>query len=404
MLVIDYSTSYKALSKYVLRYNQEKPKGEQIKLGILFTAKELIRIYGASLLKANAIRPIDVNDLPSLQTNNVQLSHFANCTTRTIQRHIKRLQEAKIIIQKVNHGTNSGYELWLNPEVIRLSRQITKKYAENQLKLAFDNFEKDSEQARSLSFNTTKSPHTYTCNNNNIIIAVDKLTSSDKNDSAPIANNLTGYETGYTGGKESEEKKQIETGGKELRAGRSDSGESVSEAARLASLQFYVEQLWHLAKNLLYGHIFLAESQVEIAKSLIRKFYAPVPDGQLSKIHRIYCDRIDLVARYIKKDPLHRFVQLPYLYFDTNNPNGFTGTKKWYESHNRRKKEVYLELLFNRQVKKFLNNIKKESDCQKPPLQVFRECENTLGKLKDPQLLKRFYATVLHPDTFCQLN
>ncbi|MBW4968757.1 winged helix-turn-helix transcriptional regulator, partial [Pseudoalteromonas sp. CR1] len=78
---------------------------------IASTAKDIIKIYGLSLLKASNVTTLDLKNLPPLKTNNLQLAKMGNASPRTIQRHLKRLIDAGIIINKIWHGTNSGYDL-----------------------------------------------------------------------------------------------------------------------------------------------------------------------------------------------------------------------------------------------------------------------------------------------------
>jgi hypothetical protein len=159
-----------------------------------------------------------------------------------------------------------------------------------------------------------------------------------------------------------------------------------------------------LARNLLYKNVDLTDRQVLIAKKLIRKFYEPVSTANISNTHQHYVERISLVQKYVKKDPINRYVPLPYIYFDANNPKGFVGTKKWHEADQHRKKEVERELTLSRIIRKYHNNEKKETEIKKPPLQLFRECENIIGKFNDPSLTERFHAAVLHHETYQQIS
>ena len=159
-----------------------------------------------------------------------------------------------------------------------------------------------------------------------------------------------------------------------------------------------------MARNLLYKNVDLTDRQVLIAKKLIRKLYEPVSTPNLSNTHQHYVERISLVQKYVKKDPLNRYVPLPYIYFDTNNANGFVGTKKWHQADQIRKKEVERELTLSRIIRKYHNNEKKETVIKKPSLQLFRECENTIGKFNDPSLTERFHAAVLHHETYQEIS
>ena len=67
------------------------------------------------LLKMEALSPLVV------PTNRKRLSEFTKRSEATIYRLTERLIEARIILEKVNHGTQRDYELFLNPEMIPVS-------------------------------------------------------------------------------------------------------------------------------------------------------------------------------------------------------------------------------------------------------------------------------------------
>ncbi len=70
-MVINYTSSYKALNRYINQYNDAAScKKEMIEGSAYHTAKEIIRIYGAFLCKAE----YKAGKLPYLPTNNKQLA------------------------------------------------------------------------------------------------------------------------------------------------------------------------------------------------------------------------------------------------------------------------------------------------------------------------------------------
>jgi len=435
MIVINYSTSFNALDRYIKKYNESKDQlSDQVRQGAAATAKDIIRIYGLFLVKANSIEEIAPKNLPSLRTNNVQLAKMGNASPRTIQRHIKRLREAGIITDKVWHGTNSSYELWINPEILLVRCRKTMQEVKMSLETALQRSLENDLETQVLEKPTTICPHTDTCNNsyksNNLLKGVDNSKSpeqmdaagnvsgyntgnSSKRSSLPLTDKIddASYDTGNAGTGHTGEKvaEKIEDAGEKVRikrAGKKGSGEMKapgSDPARSASLSLYVTLLWSLAKNVLYNNTFLTERQQEIGKQLIYQWYEPVATGNLSSVHQIYVERIGLVRKFIEKDPERRFVQLPYKYFDPDNPNGFSGTKKWWKEHEKRKAEVQAKLILHAQIRRFINNEKKEPHKQKPPLALYRECETRVGKLGDPVLLEQFHAAILNPTVKQQL-
>ena len=432
MVVIHYNTAFKALDSYVKSYNERTDElSDQVRQSVAATARELIRIYGPALIKANGIGPVDKDNLPSLRTNNVQLAKLNNCSTRTIHRHINKLLQAGILTKKVWHGTNSSYELWINPKILL----VTKHTSPSEVKIVEDRpADKNPKTLENSDFEpaqSTKRPHTDTGNiYNNIVIGVHNP-KNESLDAGPrhigdIAGTLAGCTkkrrelslttlndagntiAGNTREKVAKKKEKFRAGFAEnmkearekVRAGDEKQVPQPPEnKARSASLSFYVQMLWVLAKNVLYKDVFLTERQETIALKLIRKWYEPVADSALSRVHEIYVERIGLVQKYVQKDPKNRYVQLPYRYFDPNNQSGFTGSKPWWKAEEKRKKELQEKLIVSAQIRRFLNNQKKSTEKRKPSLQLYRDCEQRIGKLGKPLLLEQFYAAVLTPDS-----
>jgi len=421
MIVINYSTAFKALNGYIQCYNKEVERNQTVKPSMILTAQELIKIYGVSLAKANSIQAIDKSNLPSLKTNNSQLASRTQASTRTIQRHIKRLLEAGIITEKIFHGSNSSFELFINEKILLATCRLSVNEAKMALELKLNPILQSANKQEVENKDRTFCPHTDTRNNsyktNNVIKDVDNLSigsilqsagydtgNSSKRCSAKKQNGLnvsTGNVlTGYTGGKVLE--KNQDTGGKvqEKRAEadkKTDLKARKEAEARCTSLNFYVKMLWTLAQNVLYRGVYLTDRQVDIAQKLLYRWYEPVSSSNLANVHQHYVERIDLVRKYIEKDPQKRFVQLPNRYFDPYNSNGFTGTKKWHKIHLQRQREVQVKLIVHAQIKRFLNNEMKEAAKRKPPLELYRDCEQRIGKLGDPVLLEQFHSAVLNP-------
>jgi len=412
MAIIQYSTVFNALEGYVHQHNAStKDLSSHVRQAMIFTTQEIIKIYSISLLKANSISAIDLQNLPPLKTNNVQLAKRAKASTRTIQRHLKRLMEANIITKKVWHGSNSGYELWLNPNILLISGgkvvNKPKKEIKTEKTKPIDNqFFKNSK--------TTTCPHTDTSNNgyiNNIIIGVHKLKTTMG--SLPLTN---GYQsrnatsntfTGYTG--KIDPIKKLDAGEIErIKRATDQTGAEIFDVdqARSASLSFYVNSLWKLARNTIYKEHYLTRSQEFKGKELLYLWYGPVDDKKLANVHQVYVERLNIVQKYLDKDPTNRYVQLPSQYFDPKNKYGFTGTRSWYQKQKKRDFEVQLKLILQSQIRRFLNNEKKETAKQKPRLELFRACETRLGKLGQPDLVKTFHASVLNHSThkFLQFN
>ena len=176
-MIIDYSVSFQVLDQFVFRFNKEQPSmGTKVRQSMIATAKEIIKVYGVSLIKSDKVQPLDLHNLPSLRTNNMQLAKITQASGRTIQRHIDRLLESGILTKKVWHGSHSCYELFINPKILWISElervKNPKKREQEEKKIDTDNQVFTNNKS-------TKCPHSYTYKTtykrNNRIIAVDKL-------------------------------------------------------------------------------------------------------------------------------------------------------------------------------------------------------------------------------------
>lgn len=443
-MILNYSNSFHRLERFVYRFNsRQQTTGTMVRQSMLATATAILKIYGASLIKSNKVTPIDPCNLPSLRTNNIQLAKITQASGRTIQRHIDRLLKCGMLTRKIWHGSHSSYELFINPKILWItgvgSVDKAKKCSKEDKKTDADNQEIKKS-------NWTKCPHSYTYKTtykrNNRIIAVDKLENSwslnfdkdrgltqkttDKTTEKEEKRSSLGLTTSdFTEKKPKKETKKTrrkdplkedarrkdvwreapelekntargrQTGAVEIENRQNNPGNPpFCDATRHAFLSKYVNALWSLAREVLYKDVWLNSRQCSIAKTLLYEWYEPVSNEKLEHTHQVYTDRIHLVAKYIAKDPLHRFVTLPSRYFDPKNPKGFTGTKPWYEAEKAHKTALKLERIVREQIQKFKRNEAKDTAEARPRLTVFRECEQRIGKLGIPKLTDKFYKAV----------
>ncbi|MFY0689106.1 MAG: hypothetical protein JXQ90_18195 [Cyclobacteriaceae bacterium] len=412
-MVIHYSTAFKALDDYVKAFNQGTDRvSYQLRQSVVSTAKELIRLYGVSLLKESSIDTDLTGDLPSLKTNNVQLAVLSNSSARTAQRHINRLLEAGIITKKIWHGSNASYELWINPHILLAK---VKKGVNDLKSQAKNAIEKTALKFSNSTFNMDKStncPHTDSCNTTrdyNLIIGVEKTGDSFQRREQKLTefSNSGDYTGDFTGDAGEKVAKKIEdAGGKERHiTANIQNGEmnASRDQARAASLSLYANMLWDLSVKMLYRGRSLSAWQQENAKKLIFKLYEPVPTHNLGTIHNHYAARIAWQAACIERKPEERYVLLPHNYFDTSNPHGFVGTKAPFLKEEQRKKHLRNKLITDQQIRRYTANLKRPIHLQESLTTLFRQCEQRISKLKDTRLLRFFYASVLDKETMNQL-
>ncbi len=417
MSIIHFSTVFKALDVFVEKHNAfSDDLSSRLRQPVIATAREIIRIYGASLFKASKKAGFDTASIPPLATNNVQLAKISHVSTRTIKRHLKKLLQANVIIEKINYGRKANYELYLNPKILLINSEKavnkTTNQKENEKTKTTDNqfFKKDYQ---------TSCPQTDASNNsyiNNILIAVDKklnidrkLSSSSSKVKTLAGNKLAGYvekegkekikeplSQGTPGARNFKRTNDVEKEGELPEVKTQAKGiDSRLEASGIPFLISYVEKLWKFARQTIYKDQFLNKYQITTAKEVVLDGDTPVKDRHLEKVHQVYIARLKLVKKYLDKDREKRFVQLPDRYFDTKNPFGFTGTKRWYENQKRSQKVTRAKLITHAQIRRFVSNEQKRTSKQKPRLPLFRDCEKKVQRLQNPKLLGHFYKSIL---------
>ncbi|WP_025663329.1 hypothetical protein [Aquimarina megaterium] len=451
-MIINYSISFQALDQFVLRFNNDQQTiGTKVRQSMLATAKEVIKIYGVSLVKSNKVTPIDPCNLPSLRTNNMQLAKITQASGRTIQRHIDRLLECGILTEKIWHGSHSSYELFINPKILWIKGVGSVDKVQDGRK-GDENLNIENQDDRNIIL--PKCPHSYTNKKtnkrNNRIIAVEKLqnnwevnfdeelrltqknTNKKTNKSAEkteercslsltaidITEKKAEKETEKTRRKDflkedarrkdawREETKLDEktaqgrqTSASNIEIGRNKEGnDHPCAATRHAFLSKYVNELWGLAKEVLYKDVWLNKRQCNLALTLLYQWYEPVSNEKMDYVHNVYKSRIHIARDYVDRDPENRFIKLPYEYFNPKSKGGFSGTMPWYQADKRHKEALKLKKVLREEIRKFRKNEKKDTAEARPRLTVFRECEQRIGKLGIPELLSTFYAAVMNPE------
>ena len=117
--LLHYKTIFDRLFKHVDAHNEAQTSLHyRIRLGALGTLSIIIKNYVAEL-RSLVHSPVyaDSDVLPSIRTNNPRLAYLAKVSQRTIPNHLKMLEEAGLV-QKVFHGWQSDFELWINPWIL----------------------------------------------------------------------------------------------------------------------------------------------------------------------------------------------------------------------------------------------------------------------------------------------
>ncbi len=453
--LLNYGYTLKALDAFVSDFNeQETAYKNKIRPAMVATMQQLLKIYGIALAKAYKKQPFTLEKLPPLRTNNVQIAKLTHASTRTVHRHIIRLQEAGIIINKQWHGSKAPYELWFTskvlflklPDVVQNSISHRKTPAIKAVNKSVDiptnegqvSFKTTTDNQEIKNKKTTSCQDTDTSNTtsniNNRLIGVDKcITPMDKayqldkiftgNTFKRTPLTLRPYlRTGHTRqqGIPLSLQPNLRAGNKTRTLTRNVQEKALSynevrekvvsresmlakqdvkvdqHTARESLLSTYVDKLWELAKDKLYAKIHLSLVQEDIAKTHLYKWYETIPTLRLDFVHAVYTKRIEMVRRYVAKAPDLRYVQLPYLFFDPENPNGFTRTKTWMQRQPEYQKRKRIKRKFFAVMNFFKHNELADSSNAIPRLQCFKQCETAIKALRQPEFLQEFYKASYH--------
>lgn len=387
MIAIHYSTAYKALDNYVDRFNSQTSESSQkLKTATVAAAKEIIRIYGVSLLKKE--KQQFQNQLPPLCTNNKQLATLIKCSSRSIQRYMLKLRQASVVTSKVNHGPNANYELWINPEILLANSDLSVNTETQLLKLPELSKAFTGVKNALLAPRRTDRLPSYSGNfKNNILKEGDNVDFSE--------NDFSGNTSGNT--RKIAEEESV-TGNKSAAATAAAMLMPGNEyfKANEKVLNEHVDIFWSTAKAKLYQHTNIIPRQEQTARRLITELYLQKFDRDLESTHQILLQRIQLAADYVQKDRTKRFIPLPYIYFDPGNSKGFAGTEQWYWEGRKHRADIDKELLVERLIKRYLNNEYLPMSQKQPPLKLYKACEKRLAVYNDDDMMSRFYTAVLN--------
>jgi len=375
MRAIDFGTAFRALNTYTDEYNYKTEKlADKLRQTTISTAQDIIRIYAMAFRRNEQLKTkAGINDttIPSVFLNNVQLSSRLKINKRTVQRHIAKLQETGIITAKLWHGTNSGYEVWLNEKILGIGEKQEYPTIQN------------TETVNDPKENATSCRHTVSCTKDTNII----INSPVEKCITELKQAFTGYIVGDT------ERMARPLPEYDSRVSKWNQNEPAAGGDGFSTnKEFYVDSFWSSAKKKLYSDKEFSPEETERTKEHLLAYYSVLPE-HLYATHLVYLKRIEMVQKFIKRDPVNRFVPPPIKYFDIQNPKGFTATKAWYENYKKRLNELREQSEMKRIISHYLKALS-ETNLTKPLYELYRQCEESLSRFSNQSLLESFYQAV----------
>lgn len=347
---VDFEKTRKNFGKYIDLYNSGKPLCQQLRSSHIELFYDLIRVYrrniGQHTQKFKHTNPelvtVETTNLPHLFTNNKELAIRRHSDPSTIYRQLNRLFEAKVILDKIKHGSRKNYELMFNPALVAIVDMETGNGLSPDAELAFF-----SNRNAICNPNTVSKLET----SNNIIIAKKKEFHSKSSLETTGNNNSKKELHGNSLSKDTklETKKIGNTPEKERTAPPSQqkkksSGGSLSEYSKEITRldkkikktrqQFSAWLVSLMIDALLQDHtVFPGEIDRTVEYVSENYFNHLHSFRDLDRQMDIYREQILLAKKYKAKHPDYQS-PFPYRYFDvTNHVNGFIATRAWAKKH-----------------------------------------------------------------------
>ncbi|MEM6268325.1 MAG: hypothetical protein AAF998_02755 [Bacteroidota bacterium] len=399
METVNYLESWDAAAQYVREYNEGLVVGLTKDLKPRYDLKRKLRTEHVTLLRlmirlySVQLRECDVQllairgKLPPFETNSVSLGKVLDLNPRTIRLHIARLMDSRVITEKQSRGRKHNYKLTFHADVLRLSRGMFRKQDLDRIERQLQDAEREDieneirqglpvfvasksnkknnlvggetkEPARPVRIDLTGNPFSGNPANQEPSDQADEFSG---NTTKQNPSELPAVFSGNTGGgRVAKETVKQEGAGQHPATVREPAPLPVPDPAvcsnpggdpgsvQVAALDWrefedYYLKLLSLIQTTLYPRLdYLAESQVAAIHRYFALKFAQTPKDRWYWIYSEFRLRVQLVQDYVNRKP-GRFVPVPSVYFDEENPTGFEGTARWYDRMGKstNKREMY---------------------------------------------------------------
>lgn len=404
------------------------------------TAKELIRLFFCHLRTCEMAK---LDPFTAFLVNNMQIAKKIGCehknsqdkTNTTIYRHIKRLQEAGIIKNKINHGSRSSYEIVLNPNM--LITEKNEQFTQSLTRYFFIDYGRDLPAKIKDFINSITPTFSMACGEfapPGCVASCNDIENYYKTLKTKISEGIaygddlfnlqeqTGIITGIKTIKEAQNvAPAAENSGPPIPASIvpqnvlnqlesidndkveiAKSIKNLAENSEKRNVDKFVNMTWQLIYALLFFpflHRKYSDEYVINCKYLIRLFYEPA-GGSLKKLAELYNEfflRCMFKRTSLFKHP-NSFIVEPIKWLDSGNEYGFASTKNMYQAYTeqkRKKKDLYKnQRLVIDLWRQFYEH---------PNSQIYHKATQQLGKLKSSAYLDMFNQCVTDPQNAKQI-
>lgn len=387
----DFSKLFTATKNFIDGHNnQHQDLKERLNANHRATAELITRLYAKQLNKAITLGEDIAEELPGFKTFNPSLASCKGCTVRTIINHKERLKAAGFITKEIHRG-KSGVELWINPAIFKAKKSST-------IVVEIPTHLKNN---KTVSDGEVKNLHPLVheqqeLKNNNS--TVDKLTTEKEGVRLSAHKEFDNSVTGTSQEQYKNTRKSRNSASKMQKQNPKSNNATEADSAFLLQL---VRDFWNYTRLLLYPDTMLSKpEETEILNyiwaSVFKKFKITGSKKDWEGYQEILYKRIDMVARWLERNP-NRWVPPPHLYFSPENKrNGFNKTYEWFLKQELLKKEIRNQILIQKTESEWKDHNKGMGRYKKKTrLQLFRIQQQRLSQYKDERLLQQ-YEKSLH--------
>lgn len=437
MFYADFTLSFKMLEREVYRINKGKDRKNRVKRTEIDTMKKLITFY---CIQLTDLLPKELN---SLKANNKGIASQVNSTTRTVQRHLKKLVEVGLIAKK-NHGAKANFEVWISPKILFINEQVIIQgvfYPQSYLeKFGFSSKFSDPQIiVNEYITNTTTTnshlmlPEHYNNSSNNEGYKEFETQAKDtekKDHSEGVSNDflnslsrIPGNTAGDTNKEDrltakNKEKKEKSCAKKEKNAPAnfqdiktpafSEPDEDTNEEEGIlaesrpntqkgfaplgSNFSNYIADFWYCCLTTIYKFWDMSEVETQAGLLHIANLYC-VEEPFLEKRHDELMIQLNEVIRYVERhenNPNKGFVPRPSKFFDPHNSKGFAGAKIWVVK-TRKKAMSYKQKVNETKYRKIMERyFRLRKDDKHSPIDLWQKTRFLVEELGDKGLTEKF--------------
>ena len=440
-LHFDFGSIFQRTKHYVDHYNAQQSKlTDKLNASHRATAELIMRLYTKQLNQAAQLQELNMHSLPGFRTFNASLAACKGCTKRTIANHKERLKQSGFIVREEHRGSE-GIELWINPEIFgkpmlstipiegvtKISAVASLFYGDekNFHPLVHEQQEQNNNNSKvdMLMTDKQKEKSGFPCGHRSglseaaaPLIPSDEPTGTKQEQDMNTGKNVPSVPKRQKSVAEksniADQQEPVTAGSRQT--GSRPGGESTVDAAQTGSRQTgrchagaehisllnLVREFWQYTRRILYPSLLLSDPEEReilnhIWASVYKKFCIRGTLKEWNDYQDILYRRVEMVRRWLDRDPSH-WIPKPRLYFHPHNTkNGFDKTWEWYVKQETLKREVRNQLLIQQTQHEWkLYDQGKGRHQHKTRLQLFRIQQKRLSQYRDEALMQVYHASL----------